>query len=166
MRLGRLDEETTANVGVIEGGTAANVVSGSCRIEGEARCIDGERAASVVGEMVDACTWAAGEHGCDADLEVTELFRGYRLGGTAAPVRIAAEALRRAGHGPSLVATGGGSDANALIAAGFDCVLLANGTEANHTPEERVTRRALTEMLEVCEELVAQAAAEPDEEAA
>ena len=52
------------------------------------------------------------------------------------------------------MATGGGSDANALIAAGFDCVLLANGTEANHTPEESRHRGARScEMLAVCEAL-------------
>jgi tripeptide aminopeptidase len=166
MKLGRLDEETTANLGVIDGGTASNVVAGLCRIEGEARSIDGERAAQVVGEMVDSCTWAAGEHGCDVDIEVTEMFRGYRADRSSAPVRVASEALSAAGHEPSLVATGGGSDANALIAAGFDCILLANGTEANHTPEESVSREALTGMLAVCEELVAKAAAEAHAEAA
>ena len=60
MELGRLDEETTANLGMIEGGTASNVVAGSCSLVGEARSIDGERAAAVIGAMVDACTWAAG----------------------------------------------------------------------------------------------------------
>src|SRR4029079_14871191 len=79
MKLGRLDDETTANVGVIEGGTASNVVPGHCLILAEARGIDGERAAATVGEMVDACTWAAGEHGCDVDPRVTEMFRGFRL---------------------------------------------------------------------------------------
>jgi peptidase T-like protein len=59
MELGRLDEETTANVGIIEGGSASNIVAGQCRILGEARSIDPERAAATVGSMVDACTWAA-----------------------------------------------------------------------------------------------------------
>ncbi len=151
MKLGRLDAETTANVGLVEGGTASNVVAGRCRIEAEARAIDGERAAATIGAMLDACTWAAGEHGCDVDLDVEEMFRGYRLDDSAASVRLASEALRAAGHEPKLLATGGGSDANALLVAGFDCVLVANGTEANHTPEERVARGAIVEMLEVCE---------------
>ena len=64
---------------------------------------------------------------------------------------LASEALRRSGHEPQLVATGGGSDANALVAAGYDAVLLANGTEANHTPDEAVTEDAIVEMLGVCE---------------
>ena len=159
MKLGRLDEETTANIGVIEGGTASNVVAGHCNLLGEARSIDGERAAAVVGEMVDACTWAAGEHDCDVDVQVSEMFRGYRLDPSAEPVRLASEALRGRGHEPALVATGGGSDANALLASGFECVLLANGTEANHTSEERVSGAAIVEMLGICEGIVEEASA-------
>jgi tripeptide aminopeptidase len=105
----------------------------------------------VIGEMVDACTWAAGEQRCDVDARVIEMFRGYRLDPKSEPVRIASETLRRRGHEPELVATGGGSDANALVAAGYQAVLLANGTEANHTPQEMVTADALVEMLAVCE---------------
>jgi tripeptide aminopeptidase len=165
MKLGRLDEETTANVGMIEGGTASNVVAGHCRILGEARSVDGERAAAVVGEMVDACTWAAGEHGCDVDAQVIEMFRGYRLDPRSAPVRVASEALRRVGPEPKLVHTGGGSDANALVASGYDAVLLANGTEANHTPNELVTSAAIGEMLAVCEAVIEEAAKVPALEA-
>ena len=57
------------------------------------------------------------------------------------------------------VAIGGGSDANALRLDGFDCVLLANGTDAVHTAEESVAARNLDTMLEVCEGIVAAAAA-------
>ena len=158
MKLGRLDEETTANIGLIEGGTASNVVPGHCRILGEARSVDGERAAATIGEMLDACTWAAGEQGCDVDAQVIEMFRGYRLDPKSEPISIASEALRRTGHEPELVSTGGGSDANALIAADYDAVLLANGTEANHTPEETVSEGAIMEMLSVCEAAIEEAA--------
>jgi len=151
MKLGRLDEETTANVGMIEGGTASHVVAGHCRILGEARSIDGERAAAAIGEMVDACTWGASQQGCDVDAQISEMFRGYRLDQNSEAVRIASEALRATGHAPELVATGGGSDANALVASGYDAVLLANGTEGNHTPNELVTEDAIVEMLRVCE---------------
>jgi tripeptide aminopeptidase len=158
MKLGRLDEETTANVGVIEGGSASNIVAGRCRISAEARSIDGAKAAETVGAMVDACTWAAGEHHCDVDVEVIEMFRGYRMAKDSAPVEIAAAALERCGHEVTRVATGGGSDANALLAAGFDAVLLANGTFANHTADENVPAANLTAMVEVCEAILAEAA--------
>jgi tripeptide aminopeptidase len=160
MELGRLDDETTANVGVIAGGTSGNVVPGHCRITAEARSLRADRAAAVAGELTEACAWGASEHGCDVDVRVEELFRGYEIAGGSRSLELAEAGLRRAGFEPERTATGGGSDANALIAAGFDCVLLANGTEANHTPDESVSARNLDVMLEVCEGIVAAASAE------
>jgi tripeptide aminopeptidase len=154
MALGRLDEVTTANVGVIAGGTASNVVAGQCRIEAEARSLDDARAAAAMSSMVDACTWAASERCCDVDLDVKEIFRSYRIAPGAPPLKLAREALERCGIEPREVATGGGSDANALIARNYQCLLLANGTEANHTPEESVAAERLVQMLSVCEAIV------------
>ena len=65
------------------------------------------------------------------------------------PVRVAGEALRACGHDPVYISSGGGSDANALIAQGFATVNIANGTERNHEPGERVSMVALEEMLDV-----------------
>jgi len=157
MRLGRLDHETTANVGVSSGGTASNVVAGRCRIEAEARSIDEAGAATATAGMVDACTWAASEGGCDVEVDVIEMFRGYRLPSSTGALVPARTALERCGHEPREVSTGGGSDANALVANGFECVLLANGTEANHTADERVAAASISQMLEVCEAIVAAA---------
>ncbi|HEX3172990.1 MAG TPA: M20/M25/M40 family metallo-hydrolase [Solirubrobacterales bacterium] len=157
MELGRLDSETTANVGVIEGGTSGNVVPGHCRVVAEARSLDADRAAAVAGELTEACAWGAGEHGCDVDVRVEELFRGYEIAASSRSLELAEAGLRRAGFEPVRTATGGGSDANALIARGFDCVLLANGTSDNHTPQESVPLRNLDAMLEVCEGIVAAA---------
>ena len=154
MRLGRLDEQTSANVGVIQGGSATNIVPRECQIQAEARSLDHARASEVIGSMVDACTWAAGEHGCDVGIEVSELFRGYRIASGSLPASISRAAIGQCGHEVSDVVTGGGSDANAFIANGFDCVLLANGTKDNHTPAESVGAARLDEMLEICEAIV------------
>lgn len=159
MELGRLDDETTANVGVIHGGTAPNVVAGRCRIQGESRSLDDERASRAIGAMVDACTWAASEHECDVDVEVTEMFRGYSLPSEARSLVIARTALERRGVEPREVVTGGGSDANAFNSAGFEAVLLANGTEANHTPDESVAPERIVQMLGVCEAILDETAA-------
>lgn len=161
MELGRLDEKTTANVGVISGGTSGNVVPGHCRFVAEARSQGADRAAAVAGELSEACAWGASEHGCDVDVRVEELFRGYEIPSSSPSLGLAEAGLRRAGFEPQRIATGGGSDANALRLAGFDCVLLANGTAANHTPDESVPARNLDAMLEVCEGIVAAAGGEP-----
>jgi tripeptide aminopeptidase len=162
MELGRLDEQTTANVGVIAGGTSGNVVPGHCEIVAESRSLDAERAADVAGALSDACAWGASEHGCDADVRIEELFRGYKIPPSSRALALAEAGLRSAGFEPERTSTGGGSDANALIVAGFDCVLLANGTEANHTADEAVSARNLDAMLEVCEGIVSAAAADTE----
>jgi tripeptide aminopeptidase len=151
MRLGRLDDETTTNIGVFEGGTAANVVPNHCRIVGEARSLDAVKAEQAITAMVDCLGDAANAPDCECDLDVSveRLFEGYRTRRSAAEIRLAEVALTDCGYDPELIVTGGGSDANALIVKGMSCVNLANGTERNHQPDERVSVSALEGMLDV-----------------
>jgi tripeptide aminopeptidase len=159
MELGRLDEQTTANVGLIEGGTSGNVVPGHCWIQAEARSRDAGRAAEVAGQISDACAWGASEHGCDVDVRLEELFRGYEVPSLSPALQLAETGLRGAGLEPVRAAIGGGSDANVFRLDGFDAVLLANGTDAVHTEDEHVPASSLAKMLEVCEGIVAAVAA-------
>jgi tripeptide aminopeptidase len=152
IRSGRLDDETTANVAGIEGGRPhTNVVPDRCRFWAEARSLDDRKAEQTVAEMVDRIHDAANDPTCDVDVDVDveRQFRGYRVADDAPEIRAAEAALRACGHTPRRIATGGGSDANALQAAGFPCTNLANGTERNHEPTERVSLAALEGMLDV-----------------
>ena len=158
MRLGRLDDETTANVGRIEGGTAANVVAERCLVELEARSLDDGRAAEVTRELVDAAAEAASDLECDLETSMERLFRAYRVPRSSPHVEAASQALLGIGIEPTYVTTGGGSDANALVAAGVPVLNVANGTEANHQPDESVTVEALETMLEVTLGIVAASA--------
>ena len=149
MPLGRLDEETTANVGRIEGGTAANVVAERCCVELEARSLDDDRAGELVGRLVDIASEAASDSDCDVETSVERQFRAYRLPRTAPVVEAASAALRSLGIEPVYRSTGGGSDAHALVAAGLPVLNVANGTERNHEPDESVTAQALETTLDV-----------------
>jgi tripeptide aminopeptidase len=148
---GRLDPQTTANVGYVHSGvpSATNVVPERCSVLAETRSIDAERVEEVVAAIVDAAHDGASALECDVDVVVEKLFGGYRLR-PGEPAVVAAEAaLRACGYEPRRIATGGGADANALIAGGFTCVNLANGTERAHQPDERVSVAALEGMLDV-----------------
>jgi tripeptide aminopeptidase len=159
MELGRLDEQTTANVGLLAGGTSGNVVPGHCWLLAEARSRDAGRAAEVAGQISDACAWGASEHGCDVDVRIEELFRGYEVPSSSPALGLAEAGLRGAALEPVRTAIGGGSDANVFRLEGFDAVLLANGTDAVHTADEHVPAASLEKMLEVCEGIVAALAA-------
>jgi tripeptide aminopeptidase len=157
LRIGRIDPETTANVGRIEGGTAANVVAERCYVQLETRSLDDVRAGQTVSEMVDAIAGAASDSECDVATSVERLFQSYRLPRTAPAVEVAAAALRECDVEPVYITTGGGSDANVFIQAGLPVVNLANGTERNHQPDESVTVEALETMLDVTIAIVTQA---------
>jgi tripeptide aminopeptidase len=160
MQLGRIDDETTANVGSIQGGVGStNVVAERCRLLAETRSLDPEKAETSVANIVDALNDGASAAECDVDIVTERLFTGYRQKATEPAVMAAEAALRACGYEPRRIATGGGSDANALEAIGLPCVNLANGTERNHEPTERVSVAALEGMLDVALALLDEAAA-------
>lgn len=161
LRLGRLDEHATVNVGTISGGSAINVVAEHCTLELEARALGDERAEGLVAEIVDRLHEAANRADCDCDVDVSvqRTFSGFELADASPPLRVAESALRACGREPVRISSGGASDANALLAQGFQTVNMANGTERNHEPGERVSVSALEEMLDVALALLDEAAA-------
>jgi tripeptide aminopeptidase len=162
MSLGRIDADTTANVGLITGGTAANVVPELCTLVGEARSRDERALAGQIMAMLDALAWAASEGEVDLQTRVHDEFTGYRLSETDQQVRLAWRALEACGHRPRMVLSGGGSDVNALLLNGFPCVNLCNGSTDVHTPQERISVQSLTDMVEVTLAIIDAARVEPD----
>ncbi len=155
---GRLDDETTANIGTISGGTSDNVVADRCRVEAEIRSLSPTRVDALLADAVDTIQDAADTAGCDADITVQRMFTGYRVGKTERSLQVGERALRAIGYKPSHRASGGGSDANVFRAAGFRCTNLANGTEDAHQRTERVADAALEGNLELMLALIDEAA--------
>jgi tripeptide aminopeptidase len=153
-RLGRIDEETSANVGVISGGTARNVVPEWCTFTAEVRSHDERKANELVREMLETAAFAASLAECEVESEVRPSFPGYRFRETDPPVELAAAALRAVGFEPRYALSGGGADANVFNARGLACVNLANGMTDIHTPDERIAVADLDAMVEVTLALV------------
>ena len=149
LRLGRLDDETTANVGRIAGGSARNVVPEHCTFWAEARCHDEAKLAELVQEMLETITFAAQIADCELETTVEAAARGYRFKRDDRPVRLAAAALERVGVQPSYALSGGGADANVFNERGLQCLNLANGMTDIHTPDERIALEDLDRMVEV-----------------
>jgi tripeptide aminopeptidase len=154
LRLGRIDEETTANVGVIRGGTAGNIVPEWCTFLAEVRCQDERKLNDVLQEMLDAFTFAASEGECEVQTELRKTYRGYRFAKGEDVVRLAARALEQCGHTVSYALSGGAADANAFNERGLRCVNLANGMADIHTPAERIAVVDLEGMVDVTVALV------------
>ena len=158
-RLGRLDEETSANVGVITGGTARNVVPEWCSFEAEVRSHDQQKATDLMREMLETAAFAASLGECELESDVRPSFPGYRFRESDGAVQLAASALRATGFEPRYALSGGGADANVFNARGLECVNLANGMMEIHTPAEHIAVADLEAMVDVTLALVAAARA-------
>ena len=154
MQLGRLDGETTANIGVLRGGTAPNVVAERCTIAGEARSHDPAKVTEQMEHMVHAIAAEAAAAGVDVEIDVRETFRGYRHEAESPLLAIGAEAAALAGLQARLVDGGGGSDANAFNASGLPALTLGAGYENAHSPQERMSLERLGELLAMAEAIV------------
>ncbi len=154
LRLGRLDDETTANVGLITGGTAKNIVPERCSFSIDVRSHSEQKLSGLVREILETVTFAAALEQCEAETTVEESYRGYRFNRGDLPVALACEALRRAGVEPQLGLTGGGADANVFNERGKACVNLANGMMEIHTPDEHIAVADLERMVDVTLALV------------
>ena len=154
MRLGRIDEETTANIGLVHGGTAPNVVAERCAVSGEARSHDRAKVTALAEEMVHAAAAAAAEAGVDVEIDVREAFCGYRHAADSPLLAIGAEAAALAGLEARQVDGGGGSDANVFNAAGLPALTLGVGFENAHSPQERMSVERLGELAGMAAGLV------------
>ena len=154
LRLGRVDDISTANVGVIHGGVAANIVAEQCTFIAEARSHDERRLADLVQEMVESISFAAETSECRADVEARKSYRGYRFKREDDVVRVAADALGRAGQDVRFGLSGGAADANIFNQRGLQCLNLANGMMDIHTPDERIAVADLEAMVDVTLALV------------
>jgi tripeptide aminopeptidase len=149
LRLGRVDELTTANVGTITGGTAGNVIPEWCTFSAEARSHDEATLAEVVQEMLDAFSFAATETECDVETAMRKSYDGYRLKREEPAVALAAAAFSRCGVEPRYGLSGGGADANVFNGRGRRCVNLSHGVFGFHTPDEHVSVADLERMVDV-----------------
>ena len=154
LRLGRVDDETTANVGTIQGGTAGNIVPEWCSFDAEARSHEERKLADLVREMLETFAFAASLADCEVETSVKKSYRGYRFKRDDLVVQLAAAALERSGHAPTYGLSGGAADANVFNERGLPCLNLANGMKAIHTPDGHIAVDDLDAMVEVTLALV------------
>jgi tripeptide aminopeptidase len=161
MNLGRIDEETTANIGMFRGGTASNVVPDRVEIVAEARSRDPEKLDAQVRHMVEAFQQAAKQSGAHAEVETKVLYPGFKFTEEDLVVKKAIAAVKKVGREPFIAASGGGSDANVIAGYGIPTVNLGIGYENIHTTKERMPVDELVKAAELVVALVEECAKVP-----
>lgn len=143
MTIGRIDAETTANVGLIAGGTATNIVPDRVVVEAEARSRSEEKLAAQSRHMREAFERAAAALGARAEVSVQRQYDSFSLPADSPAVALAAAAAAGLGLPVHLGATGGGSDANHLNRRGLPTAVLGVGMKKVHTTEEYIEEQDL-----------------------
>lgn len=148
MKLGRIDEETTANIGIISGGKATNIVPDKVTLKGEVRSRNEEKLEKYTEQLIKITEDTAQEFRVKAEVKINKEYHCYNLSPDNQAVMIAVKAAKSIGLQPSLCPSGGGSDANVFNKKGFTSVDLAIGMEKVHTLEEYILIKELKNATE------------------
>lgn len=160
MPLGRIDEETTANIGCFEGGKATNIVCEQADILAEARSLVPEKMEAQVEKMKAAFQSVAEEMGGKAEVEVQVMYPGFKFKDGDEVVEVAKRAAKKIGRPSELLTSGGGSDANVIAGFGVPTVNLAVGYEEIHTKSERMPVEELNKLSEMVVAIIQEVAGE------
>lgn len=154
MSLGRIDEETTANIGSFEGGRATNIVCDEVNILSEARSIVPDKLNKQTEHMKSTFEETAKEMGGIAEVEVKLMYPGFRFGPEEHVTQVALQAVKNIGLTSTLATSGGGSDANIIAGFGIPTVNLSVGYEDIHTKNERMPIKELEKLSDLLVEIV------------
>jgi len=148
MKLGRIDEETTANIGVISGGNATNIVPDKVILKGEVRSRNEEKLEKYTENLKKIIEGTTQEFKAKTEIKINKEYYRYNLSSEDQVVKIAIKAAKDIGLQPELCPSGGGSDANIFNKKGIPSVVLAVGMEKVHTLEEYILIRELKNTVE------------------
>lgn len=158
LQTGRIDEETTSNIGTIQGGRATNIVAESVEITCETRSRNLAKLERLTAEMCAAFKGCAEEAGAGVEIEVIRLYDPLVITEDSQIALLTAQAVKAAGLTADFDVTGGGSDANNFNRCGVPCVVLGTGMQKYHTTDECIAEEDLYRTANLLMEIIKQAA--------
>lgn len=149
MKLGRLDEESTANVGKISGGTVRNAIPEKAFVTAECRSLSHEKCLRQAEEMKNLFEEGAKIYGASADIKTTVSYRAMRIPEDAKPVTIARRAIQDCGLAPKIKMMTGGTDAAIFNEKRIQMVVMGMGVKRAHTVEEHINIQEMEKVVEI-----------------
>lgn len=147
IRSGRIDKETTSNIGVINGGVAINIVPEITDIRAEARSLKIEKLDDITEEIKDTFLKASRKYRAKIKLDVEREYDGFKINENELPVLVGKKAIEALGRKPLVISTGGGSDINIFNAKGKKAVSFSSGMENVHSKKEYVKFSELEKLV-------------------
>lgn len=156
MKLGRIDEETTANIGKFEGGGQTNIVPDYVKLYAEARSISQDKVNKQIAEMKEAVESACHDHHARGEFHSHIIYPAFHFSGNEDVVLLAKKAANQLGLSGETFLSGGGSDANIFNGLGIPTVNLAVGYEDIHTTKERIKSEDIIKVAQFALEIINQ----------
>lgn len=147
MALGRIDRETTANIGVINGGVARNIVPDMVELEGEARSHNEHKLQMQVEHMQNIINQYVDRFKGSVSFDIELLYSSYALDDDSSIIKVITKAAAAADLEPVLQTSCGGTDANIFNQRGLPAVNLGIGVQDVHSADERLKIKSLTELV-------------------
>lgn len=138
MKLFKVDEETTANIGYVCGGTGSNVVMSELIAKCEVRSINKEKHDKHISHMIETFKDSAKQLGGSCEIKITNQYPGYKISKDSENLKNVSDIISSMGKEVKLISSGGGSDANIFISKGFDVLNIGTGMESIHSNQERI----------------------------
>lgn len=154
---GRIDAESTANIGMFHAGTARNIVTETAVVEGEVRSISQEKVTRFSNEILASFEKVALEQGGTVELVLDPMYPGYSLEKEDAIIQVLDRAAAAAGIPLNLHATGGGSDTNVINGKGIPAVDISVGMELVHSTNERILISNMMSAVKFLTEIICEA---------
>ncbi len=149
--MGRIDDESTCNIGVIQGGRARNIIPDEVIVQGEVRSIDDDKLNKLTRQWIDAFERAVHRKGATVDIEVEKMYGGYSIPENHPILLLLKKAADRLGIPLNLHSTGGGSDTNIINGKGIPSVDISVGMTNVHSTDERIS---ISDMVSACSLLI------------
>lgn len=154
MKLLRIDEETTANIGSISGGSATNIVTKEVEFHAEARSLDNDKLQEQTDHMVKCCEDAAKKYNGKVEINVENAYGAFKIDENHELVNSVKLACKNLGFDAMTTTSGGGSDTNILNANGIEAINLAIGERKPHTLEEHLHIKDLENAARLALEII------------
>ncbi|MDI2588325.1 M20/M25/M40 family metallo-hydrolase [Psychrobacillus sp. NEAU-3TGS] len=139
MKLGTIDEETLANIGIMEGGELTSIIPGSVTVAGEVRSFSKEKLELQLKQMEEAMQKAAEKNGGNVNIRIEKKYSGFDIPKDHVLTKTVESASHNINVKPYLTETLGGADTNVLNENGLTCLTLGNGFQNIHSFRECIS---------------------------
>ena len=153
---GRIDPETTANFGIIQGGLIRNGVPEKCTIKAEVRSLNHEKCITLSNTYKEVFEVIAHSIGAKAEVNLNLAYKATRISEDAPMVQVAKKALKSVGIEPKIIAITGGLESAIYNEKGIETIPIGNGVKSEHTTSENVSVEDMKKVVQVLQHILSQ----------